>query len=288
MLLSKLSKYFFSKDHLLLIIGTSLLGMAGVINIKNPKPLVVVSKQDTALNINKDLLIFMSAGNKRLMTDLLWVQTLLESDLDHYKKRDLNNWLFLRFNTISVLDPRFYENYLYGGQFLNVAKDDILGAEIIYNKGLNIFPDDYALNYFAGILNYFELSNNETALKYLKRIENHPRSPVFLKSIIHKLELAQGASLEEIYGLVFFHYESTKDEVLKIKLKSDLYAIKAEIDLKCLNNNRESCDTRDLDGDYYLKENGQYKTQKPFLLFRLTKRGETMSPQARKKVDTIK
>lgn len=270
------------------LIGGLLFISAGILNLKFEKPVLELTKQDTALNINDNIYIFLNAGNKRLITDLLWIQTLIESDLDHYKQRDLNSWMFLRFKSISVLDPKFYENYLYGGQFLGIVKDDLEGADYIYEKGLRYYPDDYALNYNAGFTNYYEMGNFEKGLKYLNKIKNHPKTPVFLNSIITKLQLATGMSLDEIFGLVLFNYESTKDEALKNKLRKDLYAIKAEIDLICLNNNKPNCERKDLDGNDYILKGNNYYTAKPFLLYRINKRGETPSPQAFKEVNTTR
>lgn len=286
--INNVSKYLFSKEKLFLVFGMVFLITACLINQKFEKPLIQLSKQDSAININKDLLIFMSAGNKRLFTDLIWVQTLIESDLERYGAKDLNNWLFLRFNTISVLDPYFYENYLYGGQFLNVVKDDLLGADIIYTKGLKVFPEDYQLNYFAGIMNYFEIGNNRKGYDYLKKIENNPKAPIFIRSIVNKLALARGASLEDIFKLVTHHYETTPDSTLKNKLRSDLYSIKAEIDLKCLNQKLGGCEMRDLDGQYYVKGPEGYRSYKMFLPYRINKKGgANQSPRARDAIDTF-
>jgi hypothetical protein len=285
--ITKLSKYIFSPNNYLLLIGAIFFLIAAVVNLKLERPVIQLSKQDTALNINKDLLIFMSAGNKRLLTDLLWVQTLIETDLEQYSGKDLNNWLFLRFNTISVLDPQFYENYLYGGQFLNVVKNDLLGADILYDKALTVYPDDYQLNYFAGVMNYFEIGNNEKGYKYLKKIQHHPNAPVFIQSIVNKLFLAHGASLEDIFQLVLHHYESTKDEALKNKLRADLYAIKAEIDLKCLKNKNSNCDKKDLDGNFYLKDNNSYRALKSFLPYRINIRRGDKSPLPREEINSF-
>jgi hypothetical protein len=286
--INNVSKYFFSKEKLILVLGVVLFLGACLLNQKFEKPIIELSKQDSAININKDLLVFMSAGNKRLFTGLLWVQTLLESDLDHYGSKDLNNWLFLRFNTIAALDPNFYENYLYGGQFLNVVKDDLLGADIIYTKGVKVFPDDYQLNYFAGIMNYFEIGNNRKGYDYLVKIQDNPKAPVYIRSIVNKLALARGASLQDIYLLVKHHHDSTKDETLKRKLRSDLYAIKAEIDLKCLNHNLGGCEYRDLDGQYYVKGSEGYRTYKMFLPFRINMKGSDVSPRSRGEINTFK
>ncbi|MBT6326719.1 MAG: hypothetical protein HOJ35_12170 [Bdellovibrionales bacterium] len=102
-------------------------------------PKINISKQDSATNINQTFINLFNAGEKQLISSLLWVQTILDSDLEHYQKNDSNNWMFLRFNTIISLDPRFYEAYLYGGQYLSVIKDDDLGAKIIYEKGLSVY-----------------------------------------------------------------------------------------------------------------------------------------------------
>jgi len=286
MTINKLSKYFFSRDALLALVGAILFLIACTINYNNEKPTLELSKQDTALNINNDLLVYLSAGNKRLLTDLIWVQTLIESDIEHYKKRDLNSWLFLRFNTVATLDPLFYENYFYGGQFLAIVKDDLEGANIIYEKGLKHYPDDYKLNYNAGFLNYYEMGNYPQGLKYLRKIENNPQAPVFIKSIINKLLLATGVELEEVFQLVLHNFMNTKDEALKNKLQRDLYSLRAEIDLKCLNNHKPNCNLKDLEGNYYVKRDEAYFSPKPFVRYQLNKR--EANPLPSEKIDFIK
>lgn len=285
---ARVSKYFFSKELILITLGTVIFLSACLLNTRISKPDLNLSKQDTAININQNFLLFTNAGNKRLFTDLLWVQTLIESDIEHYKKKDLNNWLFHRFNTISVLDPKFYENYAYGGQFLAIVKDDLEGANIIYDKGLQFYPDDYLLNYNAGFLNYYEMDNYAKGLSQLEKISNHPRSPVFLQSIINKLRVSTGIELQEVFKLVHHNYETTKDEALKHRLLKDLYSIKAEIDLKCLNNSIAECDNKDLDGTPYIKKGSYYYSPKPFLQYRINKRSEDDRTPEQKRIDFIK
>ena len=264
---SGLRKHFLSNDPLLLVVAVLLLFMAGFIHQRTPRPLIQIAKQDTALNVNKDLLVFISAGNRRLFSDLLWIQTLLESDLERYSNRDLNNWLYLRFITIQALDPNFYENYLYGGQFLSIVKDDLEGANVLYERGIARFPDDYELNFQAGFMNFFEIGDFTLALKYLNKIENHPKAPVFLKSIINKLKYGLSHDLEATYQLVLLNYQSTKDRTLKDRLWRDLYSIKAEIDLKCLNDKGSNCNTKDLEGNHYLRQGDSYHAPRAILKY---------------------
>jgi hypothetical protein len=262
-------KPFSSNNRLILVAAILTLIAACYLNLHNNKPNLVISKQDTAININTKFLMLLSAGHKRLITDLIWTQTLIESDIEHYKKKDLNSWLFLRFNTISALDPKFYQNYLYGGQFLGIVKDDIEGAKIIYQKGLEQYPDDYQLNFQAGFLYYFEAGDFKNGLKYLSRVESNPKAPMYLKSITNKLRLQVDGDLENIFALVLLNYQTAKDDFFKQRLRNDLFNIKTEIDLKCLNGPGNNCSNTDLDGNRYVQQNGLYKSLKPFKPFRI-------------------
>ena len=100
------------KNNILTLIFILILFIcSGVLNKNLVKPSFKVSKQSSALNISHELLSIFDLGQRRLFSDILWISTLLESDLEHYKENDLNSWLYLRFNTISVLDPLFLKNY---------------------------------------------------------------------------------------------------------------------------------------------------------------------------------
>jgi hypothetical protein len=286
--IKKLSKYFFSSEMAIATGGCVLLLSACLLNLKNEKPELELSKQDTAINVNNNLLTYMSAGNKRLLTDLIWVQTLIESDIEHYKKKDLNSWLFLRFNSIATLDPKFYENYLYGGQFLAIVKDDLSGADVLYDKGLSFYPNDYQLNYGQGFLNYFEIGNYAKGLKHLELIKGHPKAPSFLISIINKLKVETGVGLEEVYKLVAHDLNTTQDETLKKRLIGDLYSIKAEIDLVCLNNNRGNCSLRDLNGDPYIQRDGQFYSPQLFLRYEIGKKSSVQNAKVSRRINFIK
>lgn len=268
---------FFNNNSLILVVATILLISACLLNTQTKRPVISLTKQETAININTKFLSVLSAGHKRLITDLLWIQTLIESDTEHYKKKDLNSWLFLRFNTISILDPRFYENYSYGGQFLAIVKDDLEGADVIYDKGLGFFPDDYPLNFQAGFMNYYEMGNFKKGYLYLSRVVDDPKAPTYLRSIISKIQYEVTGDLSETYKLVQFNYEVAKDENLKLRLGSDLYAIKAEIDLKCLNNQGAECEIRDQDGELYQKRGDLFYSVKPFRKYGIKIRGEDKS-----------
>jgi tetratricopeptide (TPR) repeat protein len=260
-------------NHFLVVLAAAIFAVTLFIHHRFERPDLQVSKQETAINVDNTFLQMLAAGNKRLLADVIWIFTLLESDLEKYQKKDAGDWMFLRFQTIANLDPLFYENYLYGGQYLSIVKDDLEGASVIYERGIEKYPNDFALNLNAGFNYYFELGNYEAGLRLLDKIKDNPKAPVTLPSIVNKLKLETGTDPEAIFLLVYDRYQKTHDEFLKEKLYSDLYSIRAEIDLNCLNAGKANCHKQDLEGSPYIrKSDGHFHANKPFLNYRLKKK----------------
>jgi hypothetical protein len=237
------------------------------------RPKVKVDKNDQMFNLQDHYLQIFHFGQKRFFSSALWVHTLLASDESHYKGESFHNWMFLRFKSISLLDPRFYENYRYGGLYLSVIKDDDEGAKYIYDKGLNFFPNDYHLNYFAAFHYYLELSDYSGAIKIYKNLllnipESTKRFPL-LEKIVARLEASEG-NIETAYQLLLnAHNSLPKEEAFTSRYKDSLYALKAEIDLNCLNQAKPGCDVLDFQGKPYIKDrNGQYQATQSWQKFR--------------------
>jgi hypothetical protein len=233
------------------------------------KPIIIIPKQDSVITLNTTFLKLISFGHRRMISDFVWIQTLLESDLEHYKKNDLNNWMYLRFQQISELDPLFYENYLYGGLYLSVVKNDPLTGLKIFEKGLTFYPDDYKLRFNAGFTSYFDLADFKRGLNHLKKIEHHHDLPAPMKSVIPKLQLQTTLDYDLIFSMVKENYDNNTDPYIRQKLLADLYSIKAEKDLNCLNLKKQSCEHTDLDNKPYVVISGTYFSSKPFKIYRV-------------------
>jgi len=186
---------------------------------------------------------------------MLWVHTLLESDEEFYKKRDLGSWMFIRFNTIAALDKKFYDNYLYGGKYLSIIKDDILGAEEIFRKGLTQFPKDFWLSINTAHNYLFEMGDTIKALKYYDNVKFDPLALKYfplLPSLVAKLERDRG-STKSAFELLKVAYEKSASEKFKNYYAKKLYSLKTEIDLECLNSLKSSnCDNKDFFDEPYL------------------------------------
>jgi tetratricopeptide (TPR) repeat protein len=233
-----------------------------------PRPVLDIPKQQSAFNVRKEVLLFSHLGQKRVLSDALWLQTIIESDLEHYQKKDLSSWMYLRFDTILSLDPLFLTAYRFGAQYLSVVKDDEEGASQLFERGLAYYPNDFQLNYFGGIHHYFELNDSQKAIEYLEKITDHPDSPPYLSSLIARMKANQG-ELKLAYTFLANAYERTKDERLKARYFHSLYAIKAEMDLDCLNSKDSGCSSTDLEGKKYILEEKKFRAQKKWTRFRI-------------------
>lgn len=241
---------------------------AYAVNLNNEKPLMFVSKQDKVINFNASLFSYINLGLKRVISSNLWISTILESDVEHYKKKDLNSWMFLRFNLISELEPEFYENYSFGGPYLSIIKDDIEGASIIYKKGLKQYPDDYSLIKDASFHFYFEAKDMAESIGLFNKLKKFPQTPFYLQTSLTRLEAGQGNLLAALTMLNEMQTKFPPSTAVGLRIFDYRYSIKAEMDLNCLNNKKENCSTLDLENKPYKLVDHSFKAQRAWSLYR--------------------
>src|SRR5690606_29371888 len=158
---------------------------------------------------------------------------------EHYKGK-ANSWMYYRFKTIAELEPRFYLNYIIGGKYLSIIKDDVHGANELYSLGLEEYPKDYWLSYHAGFNATFEMDDPELGLKYYRNIlgtTKLQRESPNLVSLINRLRVShEDIDLEVAFQSVYEVYRSLEEGDIRNHLEDTLYSIRAQIDLTCLNN----------------------------------------------------
>jgi len=264
----------FIKHNIFIFLFFVLLIFCGQIKNISSLPNLNISKQDSALNLNTNFVKIVSLGQTRLISDVLWILTLLESDHDHYKKNDLNSWLYLRFNTIASIDPYFLRNYQFGGQYLSIIKDDLAGAEKIFIKGLSYYPKDYKLNFNLGFLYAIEKEDYKSSIPYFNNIKDSKEAPKNIKSLLIKVRHMSHEDLELSFKITEELLNTTKSKYLEAKLKADLYSIRAELDLKCLNETKPNCNTLDYDGNKYFFDGKKFLSFKKYKKYRLFKRNK--------------
>ncbi|MCB9060390.1 MAG: hypothetical protein H6622_02575 [Halobacteriovoraceae bacterium] len=236
------------------------------------KAIPEVTSQDVQINIDSSIYKISGFGNQKLISSFMWLLTLIDSDSEHYKKRDLNSWIFLRIKNIIELDPTFYTAYKIGAQYLSIVKDDIFGAKYLIDKGLVHFSNRADFMYIA-VFHYFnELKNRNLALRLAKECLKscEQKYQFYFQKIIEKLSLKKD-DLQTSYEILLGQYDSlNKNDPVQLKIYTKLYALKAEKDLGCLNNKTNKklkCSTKDFDNRPYEFNNGYYRAEKKWKLF---------------------
>jgi hypothetical protein len=274
----KLSKFLQSQTPL--ILSAFCLYLASSISVKYERPYIFIANQDKSVNFNDQFLERFNLGLKRLISSSLWISTILESDIDHYKQKDLNSWMFRRFKSISILEPYFYENYAFGGPYLSIIKDDLEGASTIYNTGISYFPNDYTLLRDAGFHFYFEVGDLPRSFQIYSALKNNPKASLQILTTLARINSNNG-NLPEAFELLNSKYNELVDKntFFARKLRSQLYAIKSEIDLTCLNskNNLNKCSKVDFNQKKYILSGGEYRAEEKWIPFRVKRKSQKAS-----------
>lgn len=224
-------------------------------------PPIIISKEESELKYNGPLIQVMNLGQLRLFSSLLWIQTLMDSDTEHYKQNDLNSWLYLRFNLITDIEPKFLAAYIFGGQYLSIIKDDSVGALDIYLKGLRNFHDNFDLNANIAFHYLFEMDLPQEAIQHYITASNHPSAPSSFKHLAARIASEYGNSKLSFEIIEPLYQRTERGSPLFNKYHNMLYAIKASMDLECLNKELKNCNTLDFDGNPYLRSGGQYRAK---------------------------
>ncbi len=96
-----------------------------------------------------------SAGYNDILADVFWLR--LIQDADHCDQqvpagercRSEKGWVFRMLDAITSLAPKFAAPYWHGATILSVLVGDKEGARIIFERGMEQFPDDWQLRYRA-------------------------------------------------------------------------------------------------------------------------------------------
>ena len=137
-------------------------------------PEINIDPEKDEINFHEDFYKVVNLGQKRMISSLLWTHTMLFGDAKHvqWKKGEVS-WMYHRFNTISLIDPLFYENYLFGGKYLNIVKYDVYGSESLLKKGIRTYPDSIDIGFQLGFNLIFDQKKKKDGLSIWRKFLNH-------------------------------------------------------------------------------------------------------------------
>lgn len=78
-------------------------------------------------------------------------------------------WAYNMLDAVSELAPKFYLPYAFGGSVLSILAEDKEGAALIYEKGLQVFPEDWHLHYRLAYHYLYELRQLEPAAAHMRK-----------------------------------------------------------------------------------------------------------------------
>jgi hypothetical protein len=130
------------------------------------------------------------------------------------------SWLFNMINLTVELDPYFIEAYYYGGLSLTILIQDVPGATIIFDKGVDRFKHEWPLLYTAAYHALFEQKNKAKAAKLYMMAANSG-APSWVRLSAGKLAVDGGdrETAEEILNQMI---KSEQDPQWIKQLKSKL------------------------------------------------------------------
>ena len=245
----------------------------GLVSI--PRQKMTAVNQEKIINFHPRFLSILSLGHDRFLSAIYWIMAMIQSDIDRSQKEGELSWMYYRFLQIAHLDPFFYENYSEGGLYLSVIKDDVLGAKILFEKGLQFYRNDFQLNYYGAFNDFFELDDKNSALKKYRRLLTLPESIKFpyLYTLTAKIQ-SKSSGIKEAEKTLEMILRTVRHKRVREKILEALYSIKARRDLACLNRTKkETCSLRDYEGNIYIRdEKGLYKAQRPTKAFEVKRK----------------
>jgi len=157
----------FARNFKRLIIFVVLI--SGVIYTQNYIEANAIKKKEMLYFVpKKEHLAYTNFGFKSVVADLLWLRG-VSYFMFHLNKDNDYKYLAGMFEASVVLDPKFKQVYRDSMTLLLSDKEHYGEAEKILQYGLGHFPQDWELNYMAGVLYAFYLHDDEKSLRHFEK-----------------------------------------------------------------------------------------------------------------------
>lgn len=139
-------------------------------------------------------------------------------------------WVFQMMDFITDLSPKFEPVYEIGATVLSVVVDDREGAKIIFDKGLEHFPNNWILNYRAAYHYMFDLQKPGRAADLLMAAYQNG-GPDYLPTLATRLYSKVGRAMLGYTTLKGF-IENNPDSPHIERAKERLEQLKKDLNIK--------------------------------------------------------
>lgn len=166
---------------------------------------------------------FVHFGFNDIFSDVLWLGFVQEAWNCQQSNLCHKNWGYRVLDETTLLAPKFKSPYTYGATILSVLIDDDYGAKVIFDRGLESFPNDWVLNYRAGYHYLIELEDPKKAADLFTKAGDNG-APFWTKSLAARLYERVG-DLNVSEFVIQSMIDSSSDSYMQEGLKARLLEI---------------------------------------------------------------
>ncbi len=131
---------------------------------------------------NPDATKALSMGQQTMVSDLLWIRTvLIFADFAWDCQDRQASWLVSMIQTMATLDPTWRTLYMYGGNMLGVC-DKVEAADAVFELGYENLPDDYYFPFSLAMNAYQEHKDYDAAEKWMRIAVAKEGAPVWYRA----------------------------------------------------------------------------------------------------------
>lgn len=142
---------------------------------------------------------YMSFGFSEVLADSLWLSLIQDFDEcelmfkvgPYVQKKCDRGWAFQMLNAITLLAPRFRMPYATGPVVLSILNSDVEGANVIFERAISAFPNDWPILYRAAYHYMFDKKDNKKAAELLLASAKNG-GPGWLPALAAKLYTEEG------------------------------------------------------------------------------------------------
>ena len=218
-----------------------LAGLAGVWHLQKQMDVTQAS-----VRVEQDQLTLRSPGTLRkmsleyapLMAALYWTRAVQYYGEKHRLHQTNLELLWPLLDIATTLDPQIIPAYRFGSIFLGQKPPGGAGqadlAVQLLQRGIQANPEEWHLYQDLGNLYYFDLHDYAKASAAFEEGSKNPSAYIWMKTMAAKIA-AEGESPETSFFLWQQIYDTTKDPQIKKNAEEHLILMRAQLDLKAIN-----------------------------------------------------
>lgn len=141
-----------------------------------------------------------------------------------------NSWAFKMLDAVTKLAPRFKMPYVAGGISLSVLTEDYAGANVIFDRGIAAYPDDWNLAYRAAYHYLFDMKDKARAAELLNLASDHG-APYWVKSLAARL-FSESGQLELGLRTLIAYRDSLVGDKGRKEIEERITALKRRLEMQ--------------------------------------------------------